>query len=819
MPTPTPDSYPGTPGTVLYAGQLTPEDGALISAFDLTNWSGSTTKVLHRAGMPFKKGDIPSGSVPEIRRGGTPIDAQFDERTTWSDGSLKFAVCHMRDSDLSGSATYSYEIYSVTGSYNNTGTASLASVAAANTLTVEISSFTESNGGAPTTRGSGAALADFSTHAAVATRVTKIHSGPVCDGWQVWGMAKDGSTGAGDEDAHLKSIWYVDVWKDGSSAIIDTEYGAVLSQDWWGVANKRRLAYTATLKRSGATTQAYTGVTHPCQSQMMTARMTDDSNHGKRHWVTAVPTLVYKPDKEYWVSSGMAVPLDPAFTPDANTSVTYVPFGNMQHRADINGTGAYMGRGMWPNCDSATFMRQTAADVRSSRANAFAGLSFPAHYRDERTRTRSSESADVANTLIPLIWSPSASGASTFTGLPTPKDAYNGSGTDSGKFGGWEDVTGGIGVWSTGSSIGDSSHAVNFSGFMYMLEGERYFLEATIDMATKGTQGINGNFYGACPTVHWYENTYARSEMSIPSTEWGALPNYREQPRSIGWATLLVGNAAGLIPDNDPMSPYLRGWNDHCGDYLAACNQYTPTSLKPLGICYLSNPEMSGATSPWMNGFVAQGCYQNLRMTENEPIRDYAELMAQGINNLYQRDKYETTAYRVCLSAINADYSGTNPYVGSLDYLMPNDCSVSSNKVTVSGLYYDPQNGDEVYFINYESASLPVGYVEGTRYYAINQSGLTFDVSETLGGAAVPVPDGSYKIGGAWHRGSGMSVAAFPPYLPNADSYSPIAMASLVYAEAEACPNVTPGTSAAMQTFLSGVAQGEWPAWKLAVPA
>ena len=70
----------------------------------------------------------------------------------------------------------------------------------------------------------------------------------------------------------------------------------------------------------------------------------------------------------------------------------------------------------------------------------------------------------------------------TADGMPTPVYAYFGYYTD----GQWADsyvgVSGGMGVWSTQTN--DASHAVAYSYFMYLLEGEEYFLEATLDHAT-----------------------------------------------------------------------------------------------------------------------------------------------------------------------------------------------------------------------------------------------------------------------------------------------------------------------------------------------
>lgn len=814
-------AYPGTPGTVIYGGLPTPSGGTLVTTFSLDNWSTvGSSRTLFRGGMPFKKGDVPAGYVPEIRRDGVAVAAQFDERVTWSDGSLKFAVCHLRDADIAASGSAAYEVYAVAGSFNNTGTVSLASVAASDDLTVEVSSLTQWNGTTSTTSGSGAALASFAAHAAVPTRVTKVHSGPVCEGWEVWGMFKDGATGTGAEDAHLKVMWHVDVWKDASGNIIDTEYAAELAQDWWGVAGKYRLDYNATLKRNGTTVQAYTGVQHPYHGHWATVRLQDDNNHARRHWASAIPTLLYKFSKAYWKTTHVAPPYDASFTPDSSTKPTYVPLGNIQHRAAIDDTGGYAGRGVLTNFDAKAFMRQTAFDNRVARTNAFAGLHYPNHFRDERTRTRPSESADVANTLVPLLWEPKAASASTFSGLPTPKHAYADSRTFVDLQGGYVQPTGGTGVWLTS---GDSSHAVPFSTFAYMLEGERYMLDSVIDMATKAAHVLVGNEYGGYPFLHWYSEVPARTEMSIPSTRWSAIPDIGSgQERSIGWAANLLGHAAALAPDNDAQGQYLRGWNSHCADYLAACLLYTPPSLKTAGITY-PRVGTKWIRSPWQTAIIIQGAYYNHLMTEVDGWADYGEMAGRMTIAVAGRALYELGAYRTIHGVKNIDYSPSDPNLPADQFLSLTGVTISSNRATVGGATGSPaQAGEVIYFLPISdgggSVALPPEITEGTPYYLVNPSGGTFGIATSPGGSPISLTNGSYSAGGRFYAAQGVTPATYPPYLPpGGDTYWSAHLAAFVFSEIAGSSSVPPGTAASLEAFLSNVNRADAPAWAMKV--
>ena len=160
----------------------------LLHSFTLTNTSASSMAVTFvRQGIPFKKGDVPAGTAVQIKRGATTIGGvQFDERSTWSDGSLKHAVMHLRDSGFAASETRTYDVWTVPSTaFDNTGTKTLADITGATDFKVAFALLKETatvDGSDTdlTTVGSGSFTAAFNTFAATATRVEKIHSGTVC---------------------------------------------------------------------------------------------------------------------------------------------------------------------------------------------------------------------------------------------------------------------------------------------------------------------------------------------------------------------------------------------------------------------------------------------------------------------------------------------------------------------------------------------------------------------------------------------------------------------------------------------------------------
>ena len=230
--------------TALAAGFLpraesdTPDRGPaqsdrVITTEQVKNFSGSSSPGFMRMGLQFAKGEVPAGTIPQLNRNEQPITGvQFDERVTWSDGSLKTCVCHIRDTQWSGDETRSYRIVAIPGVYNNTGSKALSDIVHAHDFKIAFSDVRDFQ---DKPYGSGAFSASFNAMCSTTTRTYKYHSGPVCESWEVWGLAADDATGL--SDTHLKTIWYVSVWTDAAGNIADFEYGAVVALNWWNLEN------------------------------------------------------------------------------------------------------------------------------------------------------------------------------------------------------------------------------------------------------------------------------------------------------------------------------------------------------------------------------------------------------------------------------------------------------------------------------------------------------------------------------------------------------------------------------------------------------
>lgn len=94
------------------------------TTFSLTERENTSSTGFARLGMPFKKGDIPSGYVPKIvGPGSTEVTTiQYDRRVTWDDGSLAFAACAGDFGSFTALQQKDYTISAVAGSFDNTPT-------------------------------------------------------------------------------------------------------------------------------------------------------------------------------------------------------------------------------------------------------------------------------------------------------------------------------------------------------------------------------------------------------------------------------------------------------------------------------------------------------------------------------------------------------------------------------------------------------------------------------------------------------------------------------------------------------------------------
>lgn len=843
-PVPTPTATPLPP----------PANGATVTTFSLANWGTATSKGFWRQGIVFRDGDVPAGSSVQVQRGGAAIAMQFDERRSFPSGCLAFAVMHGRDADFAVGESRSYQvIYAAGVPFSNASSRTIGNLQADSTYgnyKVKFANLTETDDTQTTAVGSKSFIAYFSEHAGVATRQDKIHSGPVSNGYTCWGMARDvGAAGAGPgvaQDAHLKTIWYVNEWLNADGSLYAHDVAAVVSQDWWSVPGKKRRDYDATFTAglgTGNPIQSYNAVPHIYNSQWITVQNSGGNNRGRRHWVGgACPTLTYQPDRAYWIASGYVPPLNLTTprnllaSPGAyNGNATYIPISNQEHRPNIDGTGGYPGRGILTNMDALAFLSQNPSDVAAARIDSMAGLHVFMHHRSNRQRTRPGDSAaDTANTII--AWDMTAPGVPAFDftaqGLPVPVLAAADTRSAPADMDGYVVPTGGRVYWDTSYGDGapggnsrsdDASHSVPYSYFLYLLEGERYHLETTLDLAQHTLhQSLNNGIH---PPLF--------SQMSGP--QWNAVAQVAtDEERNTGWAQARIGDAASVVPDGHVANGYFKRLVQQQGLYFQATLNGLSPDMKLSGVHPWT--DANGIVTPWEMTFNPLACYRTWKLTGDLGAKAWADHLAQwSINNVRERI-FATGDYRSCnkLATAPGDIR-TNPYhILSLDVDTPTvSIAAATGLLTVSHGSYVADAGLTYYVASraYNTATtvVPSELVPGTPYYVRdltpasgNSDGSTFRLSLTRGGPAITFRSDYPEV----HFLRDADPGGLNPDLPygyvGADDYPPQHRAVLVEAYRAGHPMATGALVQRAQHYCSGTTAGDlagWATWDYAVPA
>lgn len=767
----------------------------LLYAFDRLNTSGSSTDSNHLFPVLCDRGDVPSGSTLVITDSSdVDVAAGICNRVLWDDGSLKMAHVALR-ATVAGSGTHSLKAKSrPSSSYDDTDPATdLATLLATGDWKVEFSSVTETDTAGTRTHASGDMLAKATDYGANTGRIRKLIANPFVERWQVWAYVKGGSTGAGSADAHFKVYWYITRWRNSNGTQHSLFITPVMALEEVYVATKKRLNYTATFKDGSTTLETYTSVQHPYRSTWAAVRQDNDAIHARAKCVagSADCWLIVRPDKDYWQAAECFLPMDPAFTPTAESltadNSTFTACYNQGHRANIDDGGGYGGRGLMTQFDARAFMTPTANHARIGRVCAHAGLHIPYHYRPAYG------SNDPA-TLLPLILD-NASGA----GDP---NEWNSDGMPDAVYMSIDDRTnsfdydyvppeGGNGVWTPS---GDTSHAVAYSGFQWVIEGEEYFNQANLDLMIATSVNLVGDVYGNHRALMWSGvggGFSGFSGLGIPTTQWSSLIDFQQQERSLGWALAILSWAVGFHPAGRIESNFLADFATHQASYMEQSLSYAPASMESCGAWIVRE---DGFGSAWMQNFGSMMAVWIKRNLRHQGWVDLAAQMGNFTVALWDRsNRICSNSYRGWYATKPSGYNvSTNPFI--VHHLFEIDCTydVSANTFLTGTFDTDNANAlkdnDKVYFAGLTtggSTSTPPGNTAvGTEYFVINRSAPTstttqFQISLTQGGSAVDLTgsNGSASLFCDLLSADGGSGSATDP---GGSGYNRIAYAALV---------------------------------------
>jgi hypothetical protein len=738
----------------------TPVPGQIsLGRISLTNTGGASLQPRARLGMAWTKGRFPATHSLRVRvDGGADVAfAALVGRNSYSDGSIRSTadggiVIHDTTS-LAASASRTYEVYAVAGTQGTSGFDPWAWITAhANDFTVEITSRTGSSTGAMgnLTFGLKAAIGDT-------TRREIVSDTPRFVRTKVWQKL------SGEE--HLICEFHHDFWLDGAGNVVGIEWTPVLTQHWW-VANpfgvtqaKERQDYTATVKYGATAVDTRTGLQHAYHCRWASLRTDNDAQHARKHWINVsgapMPTIRvrYADATLREMMRAGAVPPVGNNLPLPATARTYAPLATQGHSSSIAGVGDYAGRGIWCIWASNVLLHQgggsgTNPDLawREARVTAQAGLSYNGHHRDHRL-----VDGAVRNRAMPLPFRRISGGTQSYAGLGAPV-VHSRSSTPSAApystlaFG---SVNGGTGAFNSA----DGAHAVNYSGPMAFLEGEKYLGDATL-----------GQFIYNTTASHWNEIGYDRGLLAndrargpiwgIPSSSnaanrYGALGWYFEQDRAFAWAANLLAAQYLVTDDRDPAYPYILNHALNANALFSDSFAYLPAEARAYGHAFVVDQQ--GVCSPWMSNFRVMTFYfAHLALKERLPVNprgfngfeEFAWLDARYLKNLAAQGLYHVRAYRAGQNpdADMATFFSDNwypvmqtiTYASSTFTLTDLPLGFASSAV-VNGLrvQFARKNGGD------NQVAPPSPFTFGTDYWTVNASGASFQLAATPGGSPI----------------------------------------------------------------------------------
>jgi hypothetical protein len=811
-----------------------------VTTFTLLNFASAPSSGRTRFVLLFARGDLPAGTIPQLSDAKGVVSAQFDELSLpWSDGSAKLMVCNVLASDFGSDESRQFMVSAVPGSYGSSAAKHLSDLTSLHDFRVHFANVTQSNDATTAARGSGSFTASLRDFARTPTRVKQYHTGHVCTSWRVWGLAKDDATGQLDQD--LKVTFYVSLHINPDGSIADTEHSAKISQDWWDAPNKHRLNYDAVYADGTNIIQSYPGIQHPYHSAWRTLRLDDDPNHAKPFWVRAIPTLVYQPNKKYWVKTGIIPPLDTDFTPMSCSEVGYrsnfVPLSPHDHGRAPGTGGSHPGRGLVPNMDAIRFMDPSPENARRARTNAEAGWGIPYHYKSRALRKRPIDAApDIADTTIAMKMRPLPPPAYDFSaaGMPAPIDAYTGP-CQHNIAQTFVPKTGGNGNWLPDQ---EASHAISYSFMTYLFEGDRATMECALELATNLNHQQAGVMHGACP-IYYYSDAEGGNPLlsvytkllKIPPTQYSGLGSSRWvlNFRAIAWDMNIACHAALVCPANDEQCGSMQLFFRHRTTYHAANLPYMAPSQKAQGLWSMWITERYVA-SPWMMSFIAQAFpYAALAMEDANLTKVVLQCTQYyPISQWEGGTPYRAEDYReLIMFRPNSPYDpAENPFLPRDKVLKMADYRVGADGKTIdvsrSSVPMPFTDGDVLYFSvaneHGDNIPMPQGLTEATPYYATNSNGFTCQVATAPGGAPIlitlPDPTKTYAVAyrpQIWSRHAVADPALFPIHC---DDYAPMSHAALVATSRVPGNSVTPTLLQQAKAFLEPVNYSKYVAWR-----
>lgn len=729
------DSYAATTGQPVYAGRhgVAPPSGALTT-ITLQNTSASEQAagfVSPMFGVPLAKGQIPAGQYPQFKLGdGTPCPATVFGVSSWPDGSMKFCSALMRvPTSVAGSGSLAISVYSG-------GTAPAASTRATSDLTaadikVELTGITNL---------SGTWTASLNTAIADATDIIEMGSGPAGKVWRIGGPCKS----AGSPHGQLHAWHYVAALTDASGNLLGLRYLGRIAQPWVDVVTPTatRREFSASLKAGATTVRAMQGhnltetvgstigLTH--YSSIFTAGTTGkwDYIQGGGSAVTDCTVRVTH-DKTHVVKTRLVPPLDVSLSVSAGSSFDYYPMGRGPLYRNHGETGDRDELGVFTQWSCRHILTQSAADEQAVRVVGMVSSSWRALHRRSTT-----------GQIIPCT-DPSPS----YAGLGAIQSSwrYRAGGTSAGLVQPADETS----LWA---SEYEPSHRASACYYPYMITGEPQYQDMMVEQANGLYLGeVQGliNLRTTLPitkTTLTTDGSYGCRDANIAGTTYKGGGYFAKDGllRIPAWAMRDVAQASALYPDTCPAGTetrkYLRELSEGGFAAMNAYNAALPQSWRDSGL--MNFDIRPGAAGTWGNGFMSHSVCHQAEILDSAAGRTFRAHLGRFWSSMAAR---MDMACGISYGGLMYDESGVR--ITSIDDLTTEigstlTFSTATNRATVSGVNgnWSPTNGDIFTFNLDNEANRPFATaVNHKKFYAVNCTGNTMQLSDTPGGTAITV--------------------------------------------------------------------------------
>ncbi len=528
-------------------------------------------------GHGFKQGDVPANSSLSAKLGsGTSVPLQVDKKATYSDGSLRHAVLTAKLSRLAANADETLTLFTKANGPSTAGISFNTLKASAFDAKVDFVLSWQVPDPAVTNHDLGKTITKSAPYSISAkdviqnTQTPRVWlSGPLVTEWIIGGPVKETSTGRPHE--HLMAYFHIRAYTGANTGTIDRiRVDVVVENNWLYVPNPVNLTYTATISIPGQPMWEYIETIEKKDANgdpikdsngdpIIVIKKTIENYHHarwhKRFWWNKTSNVYVKQNAAYLQSTPM-VPKYEALTPSEAyldgliSSVLPGKIGNL--RVNMPDTGYSPTIGPIPNWVAAYVITTDRRAYEATLANADAGGSYSAHYRDKNT----GYPASIAD-------HPKAStkGNARNIAKPVGKDRY----------------------------IADTAHMPSIAYVPYLITGDYYYLEE----------------------LHFWV-TYAL--LNIPPGDANILYRggakgyvYSGQARAQAWSLREIARAAFITPDTHPQKQHYNNVINNNMDWYNSKYTNNPTANQ-LGIlvngdAYSSNYQDRSGIAPWQHDY------------------------------------------------------------------------------------------------------------------------------------------------------------------------------------------------------------------------